>query len=255
MRSFILIALLATSALSTVSCASARHLGRLAVEDMKAIPRSMRTADASDWRQAALVTSAVLASAALDGRTQKLALANDSHLLDETTEIVEPLGGRYSERVLAGFLVTGLLGRNEKAKGVAFDGFVASLIASKLITPALKEIVGRTRPNATDETFAFDGGTSFPSGHATQAFAVASVIAAHYDQRWVDIAAYGLAGAVACSRVYHDAHFLSDTVAGAVIGTAVGRLIVRTNNDARARFNLVPVSDGKRRGVVVSAQF
>jgi hypothetical protein len=240
--------LLIAALLSTVSCASAKRWGNLAVEDAKAVVTAPREAEAATWKKAAVITGAVVASAALDSTAERAIRSNDSAVLDDFTDAVEPLGGGHSEKVLAGFLVTGLLRSDQKMQSVAFDGFVASLIASKVITPALKSVVGRTRPNATTETFAFDEGSSFPSGHSTQAFAVASVIAAHYDQRWIDATAYGLAGAVAYARIYHDAHYLSDTVAGAVIGTAVGRFIVRTNNERRAKWTVVPVG---RAGVVV----
>ena len=244
--------LLIAALLSTVSCASAKRYGDLAVNDAKALVTAPRQAKPATWKKAALLTGAVVASAALDSTAERAIRSNDSATLDDFTDTVEPLGGGHSEKVLAGFLVTGLLRSDQKMQSVAFDGFVASLIASKVITPALKSVAGRTRPNATTETFAFDDGSSFPSGHATQAFAVASVIAAHYDQRWIDATAYGLAGAVAYARIYHDAHYLSDTVAGAVIGTAVGRFIVRTNNERRAKWTVVPVG---RAGVVVSVRF
>ena len=244
--------LLAAALLSTLSCASAERWGKLAVQDAKSLITAPGDADSATWKKAAMLTGAVAASTALDSTARRTIRTNDSAAMDDFTDAVEPLGGGHSEKVLAGFLVTGLIRRDQKMQSVAFDGFMASLVASKLITPAIKSAVGRTRPNATDETFAFDGGSSFPSGHSTQAFAVASVIAAHYDQRWVDVTAYGLASAVSYARIYHDAHFLSDTVAGAVIGTAVGRFIVRTNNEQRARWTVVPVG---RAGAVVAVRF
>jgi len=62
---------------------------------------------------------------------------------------------------------------------------------------------------------------------------VASVIASHYDQRWVGVSAYGIAALVGYARMTDDAHYLSDVVAGAVIGTTIGKLVVRTNQRAR----------------------
>ena len=244
--------LLTAALLTTLSCASAERWGKLAVHDAKSLVTAPRDADGEAWKKAAMVTGAVIASTALDSTAERFVRANDSAVLDDFTDAVEPLGGGHSEKVLAGFLVTGLIRSDQKMQSVAFDGFVASLIASKVITPALKSVVGRTRPNATEETFEFDGGSSFPSGHSTQAFAVASVIASHYEQRWIDVAAYGLASAVAYARIHHDAHYLSDTLAGAAIGTAVGRFITRTNNEQRARWTVVPVG---RAGVVVAMRW
>jgi membrane-associated phospholipid phosphatase len=133
---------------------------------------------------------------------------------------------------------------NDRARAVAFDAIVSSVIASKAITPALKELTGRERPNGGD--------ASFPSNHATQAFAVASVIAGHYpEKRWVGWLAYGLANGVAFSRVYHDAHYTSDVLAGAAIGALVGRTVVTTNRRERATWTVTPA----RNGIVVSARW
>ena len=83
---------------------------------------------------------------------------------------------------------------------------------------------------------------SFPSGHATQAFAVASVISAHSDQVWVSVTAYTIAGLVGFSRIYHNAHWTSDVTAGALIGTFVGRGVVALNKRLRAGDKTVRVA-------------
>ena len=74
---------------------------------------------------------------------------------------------------------------------------------------------------------------SFPSGETTQAFAVASVIAAHYDSLWVKVSSYGIASLVGMARIYENAHWTSDVLAGALIGTAVGTAIVHFNEKRR----------------------
>lgn len=75
--------------------------------------------------------------------------------------------------------------------------------------------VNRTRP-------AGNRGLSFPSGHSSTAFATATSLAYSYGP-WVGIPAYGLATFVAASRVSQEVHWLSDVVAGAVIGIYWGR--------------------------------
>ena len=67
-------------------------------------------------------------------------------------------------------------------------------------------------------------GSSFPSGHTIAAVAVATVIARRYHrQRWVPIAAYGLAGVIGFSRISLRAHFPSDVFLGGVLGYAIAR--------------------------------
>jgi membrane-associated phospholipid phosphatase len=78
----------------------------------------------------------------------------------------------------------------------------------------------------------FTGGNSFPSGHATNAFALATVIANEYkDRPLVRWGAYGVAGLVGVSRFTGRRHFLSDVVVGGAIGYSIGRYVYHTHHD------------------------
>lgn len=161
---------------------------------------------------------------------------------------VERLGTVENFHILGIFFAAGLTFDDARARRVAAEGLASSLVAAGLVTPTLQRIVGRSRPrrDRPSHTFApFGGNISFPSGHTTQAFAVASVIASEYDHAAVDLLAYGLAAAVGASRMYDDAHFLSDVTAAALIGTAVGRYIVRYGRAWQAR--VTPVGDAEGR--------
>ena len=69
--------------------------------------------------------------------------------------------------------------------------------------------------------------SSFPSGHTTAAFAVATVFAHRYRQhRWVPWVAYGAAAAVGFSRVTLQSHFPSDVFLGAALGYSISRFVV-----------------------------
>lgn len=237
----------------TTGCASNRWVD-LAAHDAREVVSAPARASARTWKRAVVVTGAVLATSALDESVRDFALDHRGKAADDASEALTPFGGRYSDRVMLGFLAAGLIGKNERAKAVAFDAFVSSVIASKLVTPALKAAIGRDRPNAASSAFEFDGGSAFPSNHATQAFAVASVVAAHYESRWVDAAAYGLATLVGAARVYDNAHWFSDTVAGAAIGTVTGRFIVATNRKHRSTWTVAPIYHRDRRGVLITIQ-
>ncbi|HUP48719.1 MAG TPA: phosphatase PAP2 family protein [Thermoanaerobaculia bacterium] len=231
-------------------CASNRWV-ELAVHDAREVVTAPARAAPRTWKRAAVVTGAVLAATAVDEEVRDIARDNRTPRGDDISEAVTPFGGRYSDRVLAGFLAAGLIGRNDRAKAVAFDAYVSSVVASKVVTPLLKQAFGRDRPNESEGAFEFEGGSAFPSNHATQAFTVASVVAWHYDSPWVDGTAYGLATLVAAARIYDDVHWLSDVLAGAAIGTVTGRFIAGTNDRYRARWMVMPVYDAQRRGVVV----
>ncbi|HYC93696.1 MAG TPA: phosphatase PAP2 family protein [Thermoanaerobaculia bacterium] len=223
-------ATLALLLLTLVSCTSARMVGR----DLTAVAK----APAREWKKVAAGTAVVGAALLLDDELARVARNNDSDAGDDVARLVEPFGGGHSDKVMAGFLLYGMAGKNERARDVAFDAFISSMIASKGITPALKAVVHRERPNGGDDAFA--------SNHATQAFTVASVIAAHYGEErpWVRWLAYGIATGVGASRIYHDAHWTSDVLAGAGIGALVGHTVVRTNREARAQWRVTATRNG-----------
>lgn len=229
-------------ALLLPSCATARRAGDLAVADIKAVATAPLRASEEQWRKAAITAGAVGVALALDDEARALVLRNDSDLLADVTRGIEPFGGRYADRVLYALLAAGAIRDDRTMIAAGFDGVMTSLIASKGITPLLKNVTHRARPgNGSDD--------SFPSNHATQAFGIATVIASHYDQRWIDITAYAIASGVAYSRVDHDDHWLSDVIAGAAIGTAVGRVVVTTNK--RQRWRITPT----RNGVIIHVRY
>lgn len=90
-----------------------------------------------------------------------------------------------------------------------------ALLATFVTTSALKYTNGRNRPGS-------DNRYSMPSGHTSTAFATATSLSYSYGWK-AAIPGYILATFVAASRWSDDAHWLSDTVAGAFIGYFWGR--------------------------------
>lgn len=187
------------------------------------------------WSAASVIGVAVLADGPIRDEMRRHA-PNNSRFLHN----VERFGADYSLGVLGGFYLAGIAGNSDTAMAVAQDGLAASLIASGIVTPTIKFIAGRARPreNAGIAQFhpfsiSHTANSSFPSGHTTQAFALASVISSHYEDSWVKYSSYTVAGLVGLARSYHDAHFASDIVAGALIGTLVGRSVVEYNRTMR----------------------
>jgi hypothetical protein len=93
----------------------------------------------------------------------------------------------------------------------------------------LKLSTNRQRPNTSGSTGEFwDGGNSFPSGHTTAAWAVASSLAHSYPQhRWVKWGAYSAAIAVGVLRITAHKHYPSDVMIGGTLGYVVGEEINR----------------------------
>lgn len=84
-----------------------------------------------------------------------------------------------------------------------------STLTATVITEVLKNVVREKRPRS-------DSRNSFPSGHVTAAFAVATM-ESHYHPRQA-LLWYGGATIIAASRVQLHAHYVHDVVAGAAVG-------------------------------------
>lgn len=226
------------------SSLASREYASLLWEDTRGIISSPLRWDRDDWALVGGLTAATAGAAIFDGNIRREAQTNRNHGSDVFFNQWQRFGAEYSFAVLGGFEAWGVIGKNPRARAVAMDGLTASIIAGGIITPALKYSIGRMRPNQTSATFSFkpfSGHDSFPSGHVTQAFAVATVIASHYDAWWQQSLAYGTASLVGWGRIQQNRHFASDVVAGAAIGWAVGRAVVRRHNTPRP----VKVSDGR----------
>ncbi len=141
-------------------------------------------------------------------------------------------------------------GRLLKQRGLADAGLHATeaVVLSGMLTTVLKGVTGRARPNTPNSDpselgpdadrfrfgrgFSSEGYTSFPSGHTTVAFAAASAFTrelseTHKRAAWiVGPLLYGGATAVGLSRMYDNKHWASDVVAGAAVGTLIGRTLV-----------------------------
>jgi len=196
------------------------------------------------WGQFGIAVAGIGASALLDSTIRDREENRHSQTADNIASTFEQFGQAGAFGVMGAFYVAGLVGHDARARSVGEDGLIASLISGAIITPALKFAVGRVRPRDTEKTFEFhpfSGSSSFPSGHTTEAFAVASVISTHYDSLWVRVVSYGSAALVGYARIHHQAHFFSDVTAGAVIGTTTGLAVVHRNEEERHKYVLMPL--------------
>jgi len=115
---------------------------------------------------------------------------------------------------------------------------------------ALKFIIRREGPDQTSDPNEWfkSGGRSFPSEHATASFAIGTVLAeaGSDDYRWLRrVLGYGLGIGTSYLRLKHNAHWLSDTAAGAALGIASAQFTLNhAYRNQESRFALVPVQGG-----------
>ena len=200
------------------------------LRDQRAIWISPLRLGRGDAKWLAPLGVSTLAFAATDQYTGRL---GDSRVRISVSKDISQAGSLYSTGGLAAaFYLVGRAAGNARARETGRLGGEA-LIDSALVFSALKTVSQRPRPTIDDaHAEFFDGGRSFPSGHAASAWALATVIANEYhDRRAVQVAAYGLASAISVSRYTARKHFLSDVLVGSVIGYGIGRYVYKTRHD------------------------
>ncbi len=146
-----------------------------------------------------------------------------------------------------------VVGRVAGLRRVADAGLhsTEAIIVSEIITDLIKGVAGRGRPfQDPDQPFDFEAGRgfrsdtyrSFPSGHTTAAFALASSMAHEAAIWWPDhktlvgFVLYGGASLAGLSRMYNNKHWASDVMMGAAIGSFSGWKIVRYMHSHRDNF-------------------
>jgi membrane-associated phospholipid phosphatase len=198
--------------------------GRVGRDFVRMMARPLEL-DAVDWTRFAVGAGAVGVVAVFDTRIRNSVQAHRSVGSSSFANTIRPLGTWGGLAAMGVAWVAGALSDNPELAATGADGIEAAIFSAGFVTPLLKELVGRPRPNAgrgSADIEPISRNASFPSGEATEAFTLAAVVAAHTDSVVLRGVAWGLAGLVGWERVTLNAHWASDVVAGALIGTAVG---------------------------------
>ena len=148
-------------------------------------------------------------------------------------------GATHAAAGLAVF-IGGHLAHSSRAALIGAD-LLRAQIVSGAIADGIKYSTNRTRP---------DGGRhSFPSGHASSAFAAAAVLQGHFGWK-AAVPSYLVASYVAAARVETRHHFASDVLFGAGIGIAAGHAV--TFERANQRVAIAPSVTWNSVGFTVS---
>ncbi len=197
-------------------------------------PAAAQWLDPGETRFWAASGVALLTSWTLDGQLRRAEPGDGYGLPGLLASLGYRLGGE--EVLVPGFIAaTGLT----YLTGWPTDGprmlrVFTGTAATGVAVEAIKTTVNRGRPREVGDprefrslTFTRDNAwLAFPSGHSAAAFAVAAALDEEFDLGHFRLVGYGLATVVGWSRHYHDAHWASDTVAGAVLGIATARTTV-----------------------------
>jgi len=185
-------------------------------------------------------------------------LRNQTPLADNIFSVTNTIGEIYTPIALSVSLYGIGLFFEEPTTRITGRLLAESFLFSGITTSLGKSFFGRSRPfvNGDNTDFQFfqlnEPNLSFPSGHSTVAFSIASVLSYRIDNIYASVGLYSLASATAAARMYKDKHWFSDVLLGSVIGTASGIYVCSREEDRHSKktqqsslqWNLIPTLNG-----------
>ncbi len=199
---------------------------------------------------------------AIDGDVHQWSLLNDSPFSRDTFQFITHFGdGFVLFGLMSALYATGEVFQQNSLRKTALLSLESWLTAGAIVG-GLKFVFGRARPYTGESSHSFHPFStksrfnSFPSGHASSAFAVATVIAKQSEEAYVDIFAYTIASLVAISRNSVNKHWPSDILIGSAIGYFVAEKICSLDKDRdsdKVRINLQ--LSRQRRAVSITFSF
>jgi len=186
----------------------------------------------------------------VDRGIKSLALQNQSGFNDKVFKIDDYFNGSTGTFAASGLYIGGFLFKQQKIRIMGLHA-LETLFISGAITELFKYSFGRRRPYAGKSNMdfkAFRGSRgkyrAFPSGHTTNAFAFASVMAMSLDNTYWKAGWYSAATMVGVARIYHNVHWISDTFLAALISYNVADFVVNFNSQENNNFKLYPSFNG-----------
>ncbi len=221
--------------------------------------------NADDWMKVGLVFGGTSALFLVDKEIRNFAQKNQSSVSSGLADVGNFIGDpMYVFPAVGASYLYGYLTDNSKLRRVSLLS-LESLTISGAITMGLKTVAGRHRPLTGSLPTNWHGPTnngdwvSFSSGHTSNAFAVATVVANEYKETpYVAPVAYGLATLTALARIHDNEHWASDTFFGAALGHFISKAVLSYHKEEKAKkvknLTIMP-QVGKVTGVTVNYAF
>jgi hypothetical protein len=230
--------------------------------DLKEVCLSPAEWKGEDLLALTAIVGAGVATAMFDEDIEERVLERSNKTSRKLSDIASHAGnGLALSGLIAGLYITGEIAGERSLRRTALLS-AESFIITSMLTSALKFTIGRARPKRGEGSDSFhpfaakSGYASFPSGHSSGAWSVATVIADQSDSLFVDITAYGIATLAALSRVHDDKHWTSDVLVGAALGYAIGKKVCGLDGRREGRKLGVSLEMSRsRRSVVLTYSF
>ncbi|MBL7772357.1 MAG: phosphatase PAP2 family protein [Chitinophagaceae bacterium] len=114
-----------------------------------------------------------------------------------------------------------------------------AVILNTASTYVVKRVIDRPRPSVTYpdiQAFESERHYSFPSGHTSNAFCVATSLSLNYRKWYVALPAFAWAAGVGYSRMHLGMHYPSDVLAGALLGAGSAYATYRVNKWMKKKY-------------------
>lgn len=224
------------------------------LDDIIELPQRPLQWDKTDWVIFGSVITLTAGLFLLDNTIQNYTRKHRSSFMDTVSDFSTHFGDwKQQIPLLGGAYVLGVAFEQPVLQKLAADGIVSSIIAAGIVNPTLALVTGRALPNAHEDPYHFrfftQGRYSFPSGHTTAAFALATAIDQNLRSSFGYLQTpivYLLAASTAISRVYDQTHFASEVVLGAGVGWAVAMWICNKPRWAKERIDILPMGNGAK---------
>lgn len=215
------------------------------------------------WTGAALVAGTVGFSYLFDKPIQRssVTFAAKNHGIDDVSSTITNIGGIYQGAVFATIATAGFVFENPKLRtttALATQSYITSLAWSSMF----KALSGRQRPNHQSVSPKLNGpfytsNSSFPSQHATLAFAAARVYAMEYKYiPAIPIVSYSVATLISVSRLTENKHWATDLIGGALLGWACGTQVVNNYHRYAKLVRTGQIKKKKKKGdILINVQF
>ncbi len=212
---------------STVELEPSQDLWQYAGSSSTALGKGIAGVPVATWGWG---VAAILGASLLDNKVDQWAKDHQGGNWERAGSIAN--GIPYALALGTGLLFTGIAGDDAARAAQSSLTAMTYTLGGNLLT---KFAVGRARPADELGNSHFDGFTSsaaqssFGSNHVALAFALATPFAQQYDNPWL----YALAASSGLGRIQSREHWLSDTVAGGLMGYAIGSLTYLQNRGGK----------------------
>ncbi|MEE2876548.1 MAG: phosphatase PAP2 family protein [Candidatus Neomarinimicrobiota bacterium] len=161
---------------------------------------------------------------------------------DALSHQLDLYGGRWVYPALMGMSWLTPGSRDEKRERLQFS--LSAIGVTATTTWLMKRLSGRERPNGNDRK-------SFPSGHTSGSFTVAAIMGELYGEN-AGMVAYLVAAMVGAHRIHDDKHWLTDVIAGAALGTAVGKGFSQVYREAGEESGVSLIPERNKQSIMIT---